>query len=640
MIKRALISVSDKSGIIDLAKVLAEKNVEILSTGGTAKLMRDNGIEVKDVSDYTGFPEMMNGRVKTLHPKVHGGLLAVRSNAEHMKAAADNHIEMIDLVVVNLYPFEATIQKEGVTEPEAIEQIDIGGPSMLRSAAKNFQSVTVLTDPADYAVVTAEIQSAGDTTPETRRRLAEKVFQTTAKYDAMIAEYLSHGITKHIVLEKIQDLRYGENPHQSASVYKRGNPTQACIPNAEVLQGKPLSYNNIMDADGALAVVREFSEPAVVFIKHANPCGTATASTIEAAYQNAYAGDPKSAFGGIIALNRPCTQAIAEHLVSQFFEIVLAPDFEPEALKTLEQKPNMRVLKLGEIQPDPAQESVRPISGGMLVQDLDIKQLSAADLKVVTEKAPTPEQMNDLKFAWHVVKHVKSNAIVFAKDGMTVGVGAGQMSRVDAVEIAIKKADGREKGSVLASDAFFPFADSIDAAAEAGVTAIIQPGGSVRDDEVIAACNQKGIAMVFTGTRLSSLKITIMEKSLFEKIADREIPSFTIWEDDRFMAFLTIGPMAEGHTLVIPKKNWGTELFELSDSEYTDLLTASKTVARLLKQKTACDRVLMQVEGFEVPHVHVHLIPANQGFSLAGAQPKSPSMDELSKVHQWLIRTN
>ncbi len=502
MIKRALISVSDKTGIADFAKKLAAKDVEILSTGGTAKLLRENGVEVKDVSDYTGFPEMMSGRVKTLHPKIHGGLLALRENDEHMKAATDNGIEMIDLVVVNLYPFAETIKKEGVTEGEAIEQIDIGGPSMLRSAAKNFQSVTVITDPADYELVGTEIEKDGDTTPETRRRLAEKVFELTARYDANIASYLSDGKLDGFLVKKVQDLRYGENPHQNAAFYAdMPGHKEASLMNAEQLQGKDLSYNNIMDADGALSLVREFDAPTVAFIKHANPCGIASADSIGEAFKLAYETDSKSAFGGIIALNRAVTKEIAEEIVNKFFEVVLAPDYEDGALKVFEAKKNLRVLKLPEVKPEPEAKTYRKVSGGLLIQDLDTARVSEADLKVVTKRQPTEEEMKDLLFAWHTVKHVKSNAIVLVKNAATVGIGAGQMSRVDAVELSIKKALDREEGSVMASDAFFPFPDSIETASKHKITAIIQPGGSIKDDTVIAAADEAGIAMVFTGKR-------------------------------------------------------------------------------------------------------------------------------------------
>ncbi len=502
MIKRALISVSDKTGIADFAKKLAEKGVEILSTGGTARLMRENGVEVMDVSDYTGFPEMMNGRVKTLHPKIHGGLLALRANTEHMEAAKTNDIDMIDLVVVNLYPFQATIEKEGVTLPEAIEQIDIGGPSMLRSAAKNFQSVTVITDPSDYEKVASELMTSGDTTPETRRRLAEKVFETTAAYDATIAEYLTEGKVKHIVTKKVADLRYGENPHQKAAFYKDSvSHGKASLVGAEQLQGKAMSYNNIMDADGALSIVREFSEPTVAFIKHANPCGIATANSIEEAYANAYEGDPRSAFGGIICLNRPVTKKIAEHIVSKFIEVVIAPSYDEECAEIFAKKVNLRILKVGEIAPDPDADTYRRVSDGLLVQDLDTARLTEVDLEVVSKRAPTEQEMKDLLFAWHTIKHVKSNAIVLVKNGMAVGIGAGQMSRIDALDIAIKRAMDREENSAMASDAFFPFPDCVETAAKHKITAIIHPGGSKNDQASIDAADKAGIAMVFTGKR-------------------------------------------------------------------------------------------------------------------------------------------
>jgi phosphoribosylaminoimidazolecarboxamide formyltransferase/IMP cyclohydrolase len=502
MIKRALISVSDKSDLIPFAQKLYAKGVEILSTGGTARLLRENGIDVMDVSDYTGHPEMMDGRVKTLHPKVHGGLLALRENPEHMAAAETHEIGMIDLVVVNLYPFEATIKKEGVSLEEAIENIDIGGPSMLRSAAKNFRSVTVVTDPSDYDRVLFEFEESGDTNAETRRQLAEKVFEYTARYDSLIAEYLTEGKTKHLIVEKVNDLRYGENPHQKAAFYKDdASHHEASLVRAEKLQGKDLSYNNIMDADGALGLVREFSEPTVAFIKHANPCGIATAESINDAFIHAYESDPKSAFGGIIAFNRPVSRDLAESITSKFFEVVIAPDFEEGALEQFATKPNLRILKVGAIHPQPEALTYKKVSGGLLIQDLDTARTSAEDLKIVTQRAPSQQELKDLLFGWHVVKHVKSNAIVLAKNGMTVGIGAGQMSRVDAVEIAIQKSMNREDGSVMASDAFFPFPDSIEQAAKHQITAIIQPGGSIKDEDVIKAADEAGIAMVFTGKR-------------------------------------------------------------------------------------------------------------------------------------------
>ncbi len=500
MIKRALISVSNKDGIVEFAKRLYAKGIEILSTGGTAKLLRDNDIDVIDVSKYTGFPELMSGRLKTMHPKIHGALLAHRDNKEHMKEVDKHGLDLIDLAVVNLYPFKETIQKEGVTLEESVEQIDIGGPSMLRSAAKNFRYVTVLTDPNDYEPVLKEIEANGDTSEETRRKLAEKVIEATARYDSMIDNSRNEGKTKHIIVQKISDLRYGENPHQKAGFYKE-HADQACIPNAEIIQGKELSYNNIMDADGALSLVREFDKPCVAFIKHSNPCGIAVGENINDAFINAYEGDPKSDFGGVIAFNRTCTADLAEVIAGKFFEIVIAPDFEDDALKAFAKKPNLRVLKLGEIKPEEAGETYRKVSGGLLVQDLDVKRIEKEDLKVVTKKVPTDQEMEDLLFGWHVVKHVKSNAIVLAKNGMAVGIGAGQMSRGDAVELAIKKALNRDDGSVLASDAFFPFPDSIERAAERKITAIIQPGGSIKDEDVIKAADEHGIAMVFTGVR-------------------------------------------------------------------------------------------------------------------------------------------
>ena len=502
MIKRALISVSDKTGIVDFAKRLSAQGVEILSTGGTAKLLRDNKINVQEVSDYTGFPEMMDGRVKTLHPKIHGGLLALRASKEHMEAAKKNSIEMIDLVVVTLYPFEQTIKKEGVTLAEAIENIDIGGPSMLRSAAKNYQSVTVVTDPIDYELVASEFEKKGDTTPETRRRLAEKVFALTSRYDGLIAEYLTEGRVKNIQVEKSADLRYGENPHQKAAFYKDSDGhKEASLVKALVLQGKELSYNNIMDADGALSLVREFSEPTVAFVKHANPCGIASAETISDAFVNAYETDPKSAFGGIIAFNRPVTKDIAESITNKFFEVVVAPDYEKGTAEIFAKKPNLRVIKVGDITPEPPARTYRKVSAGLLIQDVDTAQVTEADLKVVTKRKPTKDELKNLLFAWKVVKHVKSNAIVLVENMATVGIGAGQMSRVDSVEIAIKKANKREDDSVMASDAFFPFADSVEIAGKHRIRAIIQPGGSIHDADVIAAADALDIAMVFTGKR-------------------------------------------------------------------------------------------------------------------------------------------
>ncbi|MBI5412545.1 bifunctional phosphoribosylaminoimidazolecarboxamide formyltransferase/IMP cyclohydrolase [Candidatus Peregrinibacteria bacterium] len=501
MVKRALISVSNKDGIVEFAKALDSLGFEILSTGGTAKLLRSNDIDAIDVSAYTGFPEMLDGRVKTLHPKIHAALLALRDNKTHMQAAKDHEVEMIDLVVVNLYPFIETVSKSNVKESEAIEQIDIGGPSMLRSAAKNFQSVTVVTDPRDYGRVIQELKKAGKTSLETRRALAEKVFQTTSRYDGAIASWLTGGRLATITAEKVRDLRYGENPHQRAAFYRDTDNRFTNIPNATVLQGKELSYNNIMDADAAFSLIAEFREPTVTFIKHGNPCGIASADTLEEAFINGYSGDPKSAFGGIIAMNRSCTADVAEAIAKQFFELVLAPAFEEKALKILSAKPDVRVLSLGDFRIEPNQRVYRKVQGGLLIQNYDQKELTKKDLTNVSAKKPTDKQLQDLLFAWRVVRHVKSNAIVLAKNLTTVGIGAGQMSRIDSVEIAIRKAGDRVQGAVLASDAFFPFADSIQAAVQAGISAIIQPGGSKRDKEVFDAADKAGIAMVLTGTR-------------------------------------------------------------------------------------------------------------------------------------------
>jgi phosphoribosylaminoimidazolecarboxamide formyltransferase/IMP cyclohydrolase len=502
MIKRALISVSNKEGIVNFVKKLQSKKIEILSTGGTAELLRKNKIKTTDVSEYTGHPEIMGGRVKTLHPKIHGGLLALRGDKIHSQEAKKNKIKMIDLVVVNLYPFAETVKTGHALLEDAIEQIDIGGPSMLRSAAKNFKYVTVISDPDDYDAIWSEIKKKGNTTEETRRRLAEKVFALTAYYDSIIANYLSNGRLKHIALEKISDLRYGENPHQTASFYKDKNAHhEASLVSAQQLQGKELSYNNIMDADGALSLVREFSQPAVVFVKHANPCGVAVADNINQAHKLAYEGDVKSAFGGIIAYNRTCTKNLAKKIISHFFEVVIAPDFSKGAINVFKAKPRLRVLKVGKINPEPPADNYRKVSAGLLIQDLDTKQITAKDLKVVTKRQPTKQEIKDLLFAWQVIRHVKSNAIVLAKGGMAVGIGAGQQSRVDAVELAVKKSLGRARGSVMASDAFFPFPDSVEVAAANGIKAIIQPGGSIKDQEVIKVANKLGVAMVFTGVR-------------------------------------------------------------------------------------------------------------------------------------------
>lgn len=522
-IKRALISVSDKLGIIDFARGLHNLDIEIISTGGTARTLRDAGIPVKDVSELTGFPEMMDGRVKTLHPLIHGGILGLRD--AHAYVAREHNVAWIDLVVCNLYPFAKTIAKPNVTDDEAIENIDIGGPSMIRSAAKNVGWVGVIIDPADYASILDELKSAGGLTYETRRRLQAKAFRHTARYDAIIAHYLTADEFPEVLtrtFDKVTDLRYGENPHQKAAVYKDEQYAGPSLLNAKIHQGKELSYNNLNDADGALNALLEFDEPTCVVVKHATPCGVASRDSITDAFRAAYDADSLSAFGGVIVLNRPCTKEIADYIVSVFAEVLLAPGFDKGVFEMLSSKPKMRVLELPPLfrqRADPPLAdrgswsgvteklrnfttlSLRSISGGLLMQDADTHIISRDNLKVVTEKLPTEKLILDLLFAWKVVKHAKSNAIVLAKNKTTAGIGGGQVSRVDAVKIAIEKSGSRAGGSVLASDAFFPFRDSIDEIAKAGISAIIQPGGSIKDQEVTAACNEHDIAMVFTGVR-------------------------------------------------------------------------------------------------------------------------------------------
>ena len=514
-IKRALLSVSDKTGIVELGQALAAKGVELVSTGGTSKVLRDAGLEVRDISDLTGFPEMMDGRVKTLHPVVHGGLLAVRDDAGHMASASEHAIGMIDLVVVNLYPFAQTVAK-GASRDEIIENIDIGGPSMVRSAAKNHAFVAIVTDPADYAVV-----SAGETTLEDRKRFAAKAYALTAQYDSTIASWFAFADqgerfpeTLPMVFKRGEELRYGENPHQFAALYLPAGPATPGIAQAEQLQGKELSYNNYNDADAALELVSEFRDgpPTVVIVKHANPCGVATADTLVDAYKAALACDSVSAFGGIIALNRPLDADTARAITDIFTEVVVAPGASDEAKAIFAAKKNLRLLICGEL-PDPARPGLmlKTIAGGALVQSRDNGQVTQDALKVVTKRAPTEQELTDCLFAWTVAKHVKSNAIVYAKGGSTAGIGAGQMNRLESARIAAWKAkDAAEKagwtqprtiGSAVASDAFFPFADGLLAAVEAGATAVIQPGGSIRDDEVIAAADEAGLAMVFTGMR-------------------------------------------------------------------------------------------------------------------------------------------
>lgn len=535
-IRRVLISVSDKTGIVDFARTLKTFDVEIISTGGTAKTLREAGIEVRDVSDVTGFPEMMDGRVKTLHPKIHGGLLGVRDNPEHQAAMAQHGIELIDMVVVNLYPFRETIARAGVSLDEAIEQIDIGGPAMIRSAAKNFESVTVSVSPDDYSEIVAELdQNGGAVSGNLRRKFALQAFQLTALYDAMVSAFLQQstnnkkvtkapgaigggiggfaggiGGPRSISIEdaetpphsaqwtiiKTQDLRYGENPHQLAALYDTNG---VGIGQAELLSGREMSFNNYVDADAAWQLVCDLDELACAIIKHTNPAGVGLGESAQEAYRRALATDPTSAFGGIIAFNRPLDEAAARAVVEIFTEVVVAPGYDEFALEVLRSKKNLRVLQC-DVAP-PVGLEYKQISGGMLVQTRDTHRLKREELKLVTKREPTENEIRDLLFAWTVCKHTKSNAIVYARDGQTVGVGAGQMSRVDSVKIGAMRAQLPIKGSVLASDAFFPFRDGLDEAAKHGITAVIQPGGSMRDAEVIAASDEHGLAMVFTGVR-------------------------------------------------------------------------------------------------------------------------------------------
>ncbi|MFA5516370.1 MAG: bifunctional phosphoribosylaminoimidazolecarboxamide formyltransferase/IMP cyclohydrolase [Desulfuromonadales bacterium] len=513
IIKRALISVSEKIGIVDFARELAAFGVEILSTGGTAKLLREAGIAVKDVAEFTGFPEMLDGRVKTLHPKVHGGLLGMRDNPAHVAKMAEHGIEPIDLVAVNLYPFEATVAKPDCTLEDAIENIDIGGPTMLRSAAKNNRDVTVLVDPADYVMVLAEMKAAGAVSRETNFRLAVKVYQHTAAYDGAISNWLGKKLGEEDVqfpptltfqYKKAQGMRYGENPHQQAAFYVEREVREACIATARQLQGKELSYNNIGDTDAALECVKQFTEgPACVIVKHANPCGVAVGKDLLEAYERAFATDPESAFGGIIAVNRELDEKTAKAIVDrQFVEVIIAPKVSEAASAIVAGKKNVRLLECGMLTPPGQRLDLKRVNGGLLVQDTDLDLY--AELKVVSKRQPTAKEMEDLLFAWRVAKFVKSNAIVYGKDGMTIGVGAGQMSRVNSARIAAIKAEHAGlavQGSVMASDAFFPFRDGIDNAAAAGIAAVIQPGGSIRDEEVIAAADEHGMAMVFTAMR-------------------------------------------------------------------------------------------------------------------------------------------
>jgi phosphoribosylaminoimidazolecarboxamide formyltransferase/IMP cyclohydrolase len=513
-IKRALISVSDKTGVVEFARALAAMQVTILSNGGTARLFSDNGIKVIEVADYTGHPEMLDGRVKTLHPRIHGGLLGRRDLATHIRQMSDAGIEPIDLVAVNLYPFAETVARPDCSLEDAIENIDIGGPAMLRSAAKNYRDVTVVTDPADYARVLEEMRSNGKSTlAATRFELAQKVFARTAAYDSAIANYLTaldaagrrdkFPRSLNLQFHKLQAMRYGENPHQGAAFYRDPQPVPGSIAGYVQLQGKELSYNNVADADAAWECVKTFIDPACAIVKHANPCGAAIAGDAHTAYINALATDPTSAFGGIVAFNCPLDAATAESVAKLFVEVLIAPGYDGAAKQLLAARTNLRVLEVP-LARETQDYDLKRVGGGLLVQTPDARNVGEGDLKTVTRLAPAPAQLADLLFAWRVAKFVKSNAIVFAAGGRTLGIGAGQMSRVDSVRIARLKAQNAGldlAGSVVASDAFFPFRDGVDVLAEAGAKAIIQPGGSVRDDEVIAAADEHGLAMVFTGVR-------------------------------------------------------------------------------------------------------------------------------------------
>ncbi|MFH1406733.1 MAG: bifunctional phosphoribosylaminoimidazolecarboxamide formyltransferase/IMP cyclohydrolase [Candidatus Omnitrophota bacterium] len=518
-IKRVLISVSDKTGLVEFVKGLLDFGVEILASGGTAKLLRENNVKVMEVSDYTGFPEMLDGRVKTLHPKIHGGLLALRDNPEHIKQIKEHGIGFIDMVVVNLYPFEKTVAKPDVKFEEAIENIDIGGPSMLRSAAKNHRSVAVVCNPARYKDILSEMKKNTGAIPEDMlKSLAVEVFERTSGYDTAIFNYLKKQVRCSVFgvrcekvefpeklelqYEKVQDLRYGENPHQKAAFYGDKRISGACVSSAKQLHGKELSFNNIYDLDAALEIVKEFKEPACAVIKHTNPCGTALAKTLKEAFEDALSCDPVSAFGSIISLNRTVDVPTAKSILEAgFTECVIAPSYDAQALDVLKTKKNLRILEVGELKAASGEFDLKKVKGGLLAQDADTKEITADDLKVVTEKKPTEAQIDSMLFGWKVAKHVKSNAIVLCQGTKTVGVGAGQMSRVDSVFIACEKAGERSLKSTLASDAFFPKEDAVKLAAKKGIEAIIQPGGSIADEEVIKAADGAGIVMVFTGVR-------------------------------------------------------------------------------------------------------------------------------------------
>ena len=511
-VKRALISVSDKLGLEEFAKGLNELGVEILSTGGTAKMIGGLGIKVRSVSDYTGFPEMLDGRVKTLHPKIHGGLLSLRENKGHMEQVQKHGIELIDMVVVNLYPFEKTVAKKGVKQEEAIENIDIGGPSMLRSAAKNFTDVVVVCNPDRYSEILADMKkNSGSISDDLHFRLGVEVFEKTSKYDTAIYNYLKGQLnggtggssdTLNLSFDKVQDLRYGENPHQKAAFYKQKNVNTIGISNARQLHGKELSFNNIIDLDAALEIVKPFEEPAASVIKHTNPCGAAQAETLKKAYVDGLDCDRVSAFGSIVGLNRDVDKDTAEAILSAgFTECIIAPGYKEDALKVLKEKKNLRLIEVGKLKGVEKDYDLKKVVGGVLTQDRDILNIEEKDLKIATKKKPTKEEIRSLLFGWKIVKHVRSNAIVLCNGTKTVGIGAGQMSRVDSMIIAIRKSSGRSKGATCASDAFFPKEDAIDEAKKAGITSIIQPGGSIRDADVIKACDAAGISMVFTRAR-------------------------------------------------------------------------------------------------------------------------------------------
>lgn len=505
--KRALVSVSDKTNLVPFVSSLVELGYEIISTGGTKKALEAAGIKTIGISEVTDFPEIMDGRVKTLHPKVHGALLCVRDNPDHVRQIEELGIQYIDLVCVNLYPFKETVQKPGVSHEEIIENIDIGGPSMLRSASKNYKFIPVLCDPSDYDAVVKELRENGETSLTTREYLAAKVFRHTASYDTMIASYLTERTGEKypekftITFDKVQELRYGENPHQSAAFYKGMYP-QYSLANAKQLHGKELSYNNIQDGNAAIEILKDFEgQPAVVGLKHMNPCGVGIGKTIEEAWDKAYEADPVSIFGGIVAFNEPIHASVAEKLSKIFLEIIIAPAFDEDAFEILSKKKNIRLMQLDTSLEVNAKYKVTNVNDGLLVQDIDDHKITAEDLRCVTNRKPTEEELEQLLFAWKVVKHVKSNAIVLVKDNMTIGVGAGQMNRVGAAKIAIEQAGEKAKGSIMSSDAFFPMPDTVEEAVKAGVTAIIQPGGSIKDQLSIDVCNEHGIAMVYTGVR-------------------------------------------------------------------------------------------------------------------------------------------